>query len=81
MGEMGRGGKIMKNFTRFENQYIMMLALQGKKDLSEQLAGQKGYIDPNIEFYIETLQIIAEKAKSNMKEHDEIEERNRSSKV
>lgn len=64
----------MENFTRFENQYIMMLALQGKKDLTEQLKGQTGYIDPNIESYIETLQIIAEKAKSNMREYDKKKE-------
>jgi hypothetical protein len=48
----------------------MMLALRAKKELSEQLEGQTGYIDPNLGSYIESLGSIAEKAKSNMREYD-----------
>jgi hypothetical protein len=60
----------LERFSRFENQYIMMLALRAKKELSEERDGQTGYIDPNIDSYIESLGSIAEKAKSNMREYD-----------
>lgn len=63
----------MKEFTRFETQYIMMLALRAKQDLKEELKGQSGYIDPNLEKYIKSLRSIALKAKLNLREYDERE--------
>lgn len=60
----------MENFTRFENQYIMMLAVRAKQELEKEAEGQTGYIDPNIESYIKTLGVIALKAKSNCQEYD-----------
>lgn len=73
-------------FTRFENQYILMLAVRAKQDLMVELneemkkieyyGNTQSFIDPNIRNYIEALTDIIDKAKSNMNEYDswEIEE-------
>lgn len=60
----------MENFTRFETQYIMMLALRAKQELEQDVKEQKGYLDPNIESYIETLGKMAIKARTNLQEYD-----------
>jgi hypothetical protein len=70
----------MKEFTRFENQYIFILAIRAREDLmrdfKEEQAKIKKYgntqsfIDPNIRNYIEALDDIIEKTKSNMQEYD-----------
>lgn len=60
----------MENFTRFENQYIMMLAVRAKQELEKGVKEQSAFIDPNIESYIETLGKIALKAKANCQEYD-----------
>ncbi len=57
----------MEKFTKFEHQYILMLAGRAKHDLEKDLEGQKGYIDPNIPTYIKTLESIARKCFNNMK--------------
>ena len=74
----------MKEFTRFENQYIFMLALRAKQDLMLELQEEEkkikyygntqSFIDPNIRNYIEALTDIIEVAKSNMEEFDREEE-------
>ena len=74
----------MKEFTRFENQYIFMLALRAKQDLMLELQEEEkkikyygntqSFIDPNIRNYIEALGDIIEVAKSNMEEFDREEE-------
>jgi hypothetical protein len=68
----------MKNFTHFESQYILMLAVRAKEDLKLQLAEEErkikyygntqSFIDPNIRNYIEVLGDIIEKTKDNMNE-------------
>jgi hypothetical protein len=70
----------MKHFTRFENQYIFMLAVRAKQDLMLELEEEQkkikyygntqSFIDPNIRNYIEALGDIIEKVKSNMEEYD-----------
>lgn len=70
----------MNEFTRFENQYIFMLAVRAKQDLMLELEEEKkkikhygntqSFIDPNIRNYIEALGDIIKKAKSNMEEID-----------
>jgi hypothetical protein len=65
-----------KIFTRFENQYIFMLALRAREDLKLELEEEKkkieyygntqSFIDPNIRNYIEALDDIIEKTKANM---------------
>ena len=67
-------------FTRFENQYILMLAVRAKQDLMVELneemkkieyyGNTQSFIDPNIRNYIEALTDIIDKAKSNMNEYD-----------
>ena len=74
----------MKEFTRFENQYIFMLALRAKQDLMLELQEEEkkikyygntqSFIDPNIRNYIEALGDIIEVAKYNMEEFDREEE-------
>ena len=69
-----------KTFTRFENQYILMLAVRAKQDLMVELNEEmkkieeygytQSFIDPNIRNYIEALSDIIDKAKSNMNEYD-----------
>lgn len=69
-----------KTFTRFENQYILMLAVRAKQDLIKQLNEEEekdrlyndgqSFMDPYLRDYIETLTDIIEKAKSNMGEYD-----------
>jgi hypothetical protein len=62
----------MKEYTRFETQYIMMLALRARQELQEQqLDG--GQDDTNLKNYIEMLESIADKAKENIKELDKKE--------
>lgn len=60
----------MFNFTRFENQYIMMLAIRAKQDLEKEFKSQDDYSGSNIETYVKALQEIAIKAKSNCQEYD-----------
>lgn len=70
----------MKEFTRFENQYIFMLAVRAKQDLMLEIEEEQkkirhygntqSFIDPNIRNYIEALSDIIEKVKSNMQEYD-----------
>jgi hypothetical protein len=70
----------MNEFTRFENQYILMLAVRAKQDLMLELDAEKkkiayygntqSFIDPNIRNYIEALEDIIKKAKINMQEID-----------
>jgi NifB/MoaA-like Fe-S oxidoreductase len=72
-----------KTFTRFENQYILMLAVRAKQDLMLEFEEEnrkikiygntQSFIDPNIRNYIEALTDIIEKAKSNMGEYDKWE--------
>lgn len=69
-----------ETFTRFENQYILMLAVRAKQDLIKQLNEEEekdklyndgqSFMDPYLRDYIETLTDIIEKAKSNMGEYD-----------
>jgi hypothetical protein len=70
----------VKHFTRFENQYIFMLAVRAKQDLMMELEEEKkkikyygntqSFIDPNIRNYIEALGDIIKKTKENMDEID-----------
>jgi hypothetical protein len=70
----------VKHFTRFENQYIFMLAVRAKQDLMLELEEEKkkikhygntqSFIDPNIRNYIEALGDIIKKTKENMDEID-----------
>jgi len=63
-------------YSKFENQYILMLAVRAKEDLKLELDAEKkkiayygntqSFIDPNIRNYIEALEDIIKKAKSNM---------------
>jgi hypothetical protein len=72
-----------QTFTRFENQYILMLAVRAKQDLMVELKEEmkkiehygntQSFIDPNIRNYIEALSDIIDKAKSNMNEYDKWE--------
>lgn len=72
-----------QTFTRFENQYILMLAVRAKQDLMVELneemkkiehyGNTQSFIDPNIRNYIEALTDIIDKAKSNMNEYDKWE--------
>ena len=74
----------MKEFTRFENQYILMLAVRAKQDLMLELEAEKkkiayygntqSFIDPNLRNYVEALGDIIEKAKTNLQEFDEKQE-------
>jgi hypothetical protein len=76
----------MREFTRFENQYIFMLALRAKQDLMLELKEEEkkikyygntqSFIDPNIRNYIEALGDIIEVAKFNMEEFDREEKEN-----
>ena len=73
----------MKVYTRFENQYILMLAVRAKQDLLLELEEEErkikyygntqSFIDPNIRNYVEALTDIIEKAQSNMSEYDKWE--------
>lgn len=63
----------MFNFTRFENQYIMMLAIRAKQDLEKEFKSQDDYAGSNIETYVKALSEIAIKAKSNCLEYDKKE--------
>lgn len=72
--------KNVKEFTRFENQYIFMLAIRAREDLMlevkreeekiKKYGNTQSFIDPNIRNYIEVLEDILEKTKSNMQEYD-----------
>jgi hypothetical protein len=63
-------------YSKFENQYILMLAVRAKQDLMLELEAEKkkiayygntqSFIDPNIRNYIDALTDIIEKAKINM---------------
>jgi hypothetical protein len=57
----------MEKFTKFEYQYIVMLAFHARQDLKKMLEENSGYIDPNIPSYIESLESIINKAKNNIK--------------
>ena len=69
-----------KTYTRFENQYIFMLAIRAKQDLLIALKEEEekikfygntqSFIDPNLRNYIEALNDIIEKARLNMGEYD-----------
>lgn len=73
----------LKVYTRFENQYILMLAVRAKQDLLLELEEEErkikyygntqSFIDPNIRNYVEALTDIIEKAQSNMSEYDKWE--------
>ena len=60
-------------FTRFENQYIFMLASRAKRDLIKDKADGQSLVDPNIDSYIMSLENICKKASENMNEHDQRE--------
>jgi hypothetical protein len=62
----------MEKFTRFENQFIMMLALRAKQEFQEMVEEQDvlAQIDPHIPKYIESLHSIAVKARTNLREYD-----------
>jgi hypothetical protein len=55
-------------YSKFENQYILMLAVRAKQDLEIELEKSRGYLDPNTESYIETLKNMINIAKHNMNE-------------
>ena len=69
-----------KTYTRFENQYIFMLAIRAREDLLIALKEEEekikfygntqSFIDPNLRNYIEALNDIIEKARLNMGEYD-----------
>ena len=71
-----------KTFTRFENQYILMLAIRAKQDLMLALKEEEekikfygetegqNFIDPNLRDYVEALTSIIEKSKTNMNKYD-----------
>ena len=71
-----------KTFTRFENQYILMLAVRAKQDLMLALKEEEekikfygeteaqSFIDPNLRDYVEALTSIIEKARTNMNKYD-----------
>jgi hypothetical protein len=63
----------MNEYTRFESQYIMMLALRARQELQQQQLDQPGPMDSNLKNYIEALETIANKAKENIKELDQRE--------
>ena len=73
----------MMDFTRFENQYILMLASRAKRDLMQEIEEERekmkkyntteSFLDPNINGYTESLEAIIQKAKSNMQEYDKQE--------
>lgn len=63
----------MKEFTRFETQYIMMLAIRTRQELLENSVkdfDEFGVFDPNFTLYTDTLASIANKAKANLEEFD-----------
>lgn len=70
----------MNKFTRFEHQYILVLAVRAKQDLIGELKEEQekmklynnseSFIDPNIKSYIETLETIIKKSKENMEKID-----------
>jgi hypothetical protein len=62
----------MENFTRFENQYILMLAVRARQDLVADMKEQSGYKDPNLQSYVDSLESIVNKAKLNMREYDSL---------
>ena len=53
-------------YSKFENQYILMLAVRAKQDLEIALEKNRGYLDPNTESYIKSLESVISKAKINM---------------
>ena len=59
----------MQKFTKFEHQYIMVLALQAKENFDEAMKNQEAFtqVDPNISKYMEVLESIAIKARDNIK--------------
>jgi len=56
----------MKNYNRFESQYILMLASRAKRDLLKD-----EFAEP---IWIHALQEIVDKSKYNMNEIDRLEE-------
>lgn len=63
--------KQQTEFTRFENQYILNMAIDARYKQIENKKNGFGEIDPHIDKYIETLEAIAKKAGENMKAYDE----------
>lgn len=69
-----------KTFTRFENQYILMLAVRAKQDLMREFKEEEekdklyndgqSFMDPHLKNYIETLNDIIKKVKLNMNKYD-----------
>lgn len=76
----------MSEFTRFEYQYIVMLASRAKRDLMSEIEEERekmkkyntteSFLDPNINGYTESLQAIIQKAKESMNKIDREEFRN-----
>lgn len=64
----------MREFTRFEYQYILMLAGRARQDMMEDKKNGVDQIDPNIDSYINALESIANKAHAGMKEIDKRKE-------
>jgi hypothetical protein len=75
-----------KTFTRFENQYILMMAIRAKEDLMLELEEEKrkleiygnnqNFIDPNLRSFVQALTDIIVKAQVNINEYDREEFKN-----
>lgn len=73
-------------YSRFENQYILMLAVRAREDLKREYEEEQkkikyygntqSFIDPGIRDWIEALGDIIEKAKENMNEYDKWQNEN-----
>lgn len=68
----------MNEFTKYEHQYILMLAINAKQQLEQQIQeGLPGweFMGPDLPEYIKVLESIANKAGENMKELDKKEQK------
>jgi hypothetical protein len=68
----------MNEFTKYEQQYILILARNAKQHLEQQIQeGLPGweFMGPDMPEYIKTLESIAKKAGENMKELDKKEQK------
>lgn len=62
----------MKKFSRFQHQYILMMASDAYTKFEKMLKDQPGdALDPNIENYMQELLEIRDTAAHNMKIYDE----------
>lgn len=70
----------MREFTRFEYQYILLMASHAKRDLMREIEEDRekmkkyntteSFLDPNINGYMESLQAIIQKTKESMNKID-----------